>query len=361
MKILETERLILRPFIEGDFEAVHAYASVAENVIYMVWGPNNELDTLEFILQAIKHSKEVPYLNYQFAAIEKESRKLIGACNIVMVRESEGEIGWILHRDYWKQGFGTEMGKKLLQFGFQELGLHRIIAHCDTENYGSFRVMEKIGMRREGHFLESRLANKFSKKKYGDEYSYTILTEEWEMHKKRLKLVFPTVSHKEAAISYKQEFLDNGEMKIYGGGGLNREASYELWLEKIQADLNRDSEGFVPATTYFAFVGDELVGSIQIRHRLNDYLYQRGGHIGYSVAPSKRQKGYATEMLRLALKKCQALGMEKVLITCDKDNMASAATILKNHGVLENEVPDDQGRLIQRYWIEIKRGEYKCP
>ena len=210
-----------------------------------------------------------------------------------------------------------------------------------------------------GHFLESRPANKFSKKKYGDEYSYAILREEWEkqMYINRLKLVFPTISHKEAAISYKQEFLDNGEMKIYGGGGLNREASYELWLEKIKADLKRDSEGFVPATTYFAFVGDELVGTIQIRHRLNDYLYQRGGHIGYSVAPSKRQKGYATEMLRLALKKCQALGMEKVLITCDKDNMASAATILTNHGVLENEVPDDQGRIIQRYWIEIKRGE----
>ena len=152
MKILETERLILRSFVEGDFEAVHTYASVAENVIYMVWGPNDESDTIEFILQAIKHSKEVPCPNYQFAVIEKESRKLIGACNIVMVRELEGEIGWILHRDCWKQGFGTEMGKRLLQFGFQQLGLHRLIAYCDTENYGSFRVMEKIGMRREGPF-----------------------------------------------------------------------------------------------------------------------------------------------------------------------------------------------------------------
>ncbi len=128
MKTLETECLILRPFEENDFKAVHAYASVTENVQY----------------------KEIPCNNYQYAAVLKSSKKLIGACNLAILSDGEVEIGWILHRDYWKQGFGTEMGNRILEFGFNELGLHRIIAHCDTENYGSYRVMEHIGMRRKG-------------------------------------------------------------------------------------------------------------------------------------------------------------------------------------------------------------------
>jgi len=178
MKILETERLILRPFEENDFEVVHDYASVAENVQYMIWGPNEESHTKAFILQAIEKSKEIPCNNYQYAAVLKSSRKLIGACNIAILDDNEAEIGWILHMDYWKQGFSTEMGNRILEFGFDDLGLHRIIAHCDTENYGSYRVMERIGMRKEGCFLEGRPANKFSDKKYGDEYSYAILKDE---------------------------------------------------------------------------------------------------------------------------------------------------------------------------------------
>ena len=70
--------------------------------------------------------------------------------------------------------------------------------------------------------------------------------------------------------------------------------------------------------------------------------------------PSERRKGYATEMLRLALKKCKALGIEKALVTCDKNNVASAGTILKNNGAHENEVSDDKGRIMQRYWIEVR-------
>lgn len=183
MKTLETERLILRPFEENDFEAVHAYASVPENVQYMIWGPNEESQTREFILKAIAKSEEIPCNNYHYAAIRKSSGKLIGAANLDIVSEDEAEIGWILHRDYWKQGFGTEIGSRILEFGFSELGLHRIIAHCDTENYGSYRVMEGLGMRREGCFIEGRPANKFSDKKYGDEYSYAILRDEWETFK----------------------------------------------------------------------------------------------------------------------------------------------------------------------------------
>lgn len=92
---------------------------------------------------------------------------------------------------------------------------------------------------------------------------------------------------------------------------------------------------------------------IDIRHRLNDYLFQYGGNIGYSIRKSERRKGYATEMLGLALEECKRMNMDKVLVTCNKCNDGSAKTIKKNGGRLENEVLED-GELIQRYWITIK-------
>jgi RimJ/RimL family protein N-acetyltransferase len=180
MRVLETARLTLRPFAERDFDAVHAYASDAANVQYLLWGPNDEAQTRAFLTHAIDKSQEKnPCTDYQFAVEQRTSGILIGACNL-SINADEAEIGWILHRNYWRQGFGTEIANRLLKFGFAELGLHRLTAHCDAENLGSQRLMDRIGMRREGCFLEGRPANKFSNQKYGDEYSYAILSAEWK-------------------------------------------------------------------------------------------------------------------------------------------------------------------------------------
>ena len=114
--------------------------------------------------------------------------------------------------------------------------------------------------------------------------------------------------------------------------------------------------GLVPATEYLALDEHEhLVGMTNLRHRLNDYLLTYGGHIGYSVRPSERQNGYATQMLRLTLEKAKERGIEKVRICCDHYNVASAKTIRANGGVLEDEQFDSSdGTLTQRYWIQNK-------
>ena len=178
MKTLETKRLILRKFEQSDFEAVHAYASDPNITKYMVWGPNTLEQTKWFIDQAVLTAEKNPVTNYQYAAILKESGTLIGACNIA-VNGSAAEIGWILNSQYHRQGYGTEMGEFLLEFGFVTLNLHRIIALCDSENYGSYRIMENIGMRKEGLFIEGREC----RGGYRDELSYAITKSEWEPNK----------------------------------------------------------------------------------------------------------------------------------------------------------------------------------
>jgi len=169
----------------------------------------------------------------------------------------------------------------------------------------------------------------------------------------QLKLVFPTLEMEKQAIDYRQEHFDSGEHEIHGDGGLDHAANYSEWIGKIKTDLTRDEGTFVPATTYFAVVDDRIVGTIQIRHKLNDFLLGYGGHIGYGVRPSERRKGYATKMLTVALEKCRELGINRALVTCDNDNIGSLRTIIKNDGILENELPQEDGSVTQRYWIYI--------
>lgn len=180
MKLI-TERLELRPFEENDFEAVHSYAGNLDNVKYMIWGPNSEDETRKFIVEAIEKWRGDPVTQYDFAIILKDTGRLIGGCGIYLNEERDtGMLGWILHMDYWKKGYMPEVGETLICFGFEDLKLHRIYATCNANNYGSYRVMEKCGMRREAHFVKNRFGRVGSEKVWWDELVYGILDEEWE-------------------------------------------------------------------------------------------------------------------------------------------------------------------------------------
>ena len=172
-----------------------------------------------------------------------------------------------------------------------------------------------------------------------------------------MRLIEPTMEYDRQIRAYRKEFLDAGD-SMDGTGGLRKFENPRDWMEYL--DRHKDPlavpEGRVPSTQYM-FVREEdrkVVGMIDVRHCLNDYLEKYGGHIGYSVAPSERRKGYAALMLKTVLPKCRELGLEKVLITCISGNEGSKRTILKNGGVYESTVYEpDEGVDLERYWIDL--------
>src|SRR5690554_4484833 len=157
---LKTSRVILREFRYSDLDSVHNYASDIEVVRYMEWGPNSIKETEEFIEQAIKSKDVNPRKQFELA-VTKE-KQLIGSCGLVItnLEAKQAYIGYCFNKKYWGMGFATESANKLLDFGFSELSLHRIHATCDVNNTGSERVLQKIGMKKEGCLREHKLIRK---------------------------------------------------------------------------------------------------------------------------------------------------------------------------------------------------------
>ena len=173
----------------------------------------------------------------------------------------------------------------------------------------------------------------------------------------KIKLVSPCREMEAEALLYRQEHFDSHETTINGSSLFDKIESYGEWLAHLAINANRETAqpDWVPASTFFAVRehDDRIVGMIDIRHCLNDFLHTYGGHIGYAVRPTERRKGYATKMLRLALEFCRSMELDRVMLGCYKDNEASIKTIEKNGGVLERERPYLDGRPMLVYWIEL--------
>ena len=172
----------------------------------------------------------------------------------------------------------------------------------------------------------------------------------------KIILVKPDLSYADEIIKYKEESLKESPL-INGSAGLNRFSSIEDWLEELNKRSCEDTvpKGLVPSSTYLGVREKDnyIVGMIDIRHYLNEYLTQVGGNIGYSVRKSERNKGYAKQMLKLSLEKCKELKIKKVLITCDEDNIASEKVILSANAKFED-IRNVDGENKKRFWIDLQ-------
>ena len=154
---LESERLIYRKFNEDDFPVFYDWVSSIENM-KLREGPLDVSQARGYLFWLISNANADDVTHCEYAVVRKSDGVLIGSA-VIMHLPDNPEVGWTLHRNYWRQGYATEMGMTLLQLGFDELNLHRIISTCNALNIASYKVMERIGMRREAHFIKSRKGN----------------------------------------------------------------------------------------------------------------------------------------------------------------------------------------------------------
>lgn len=176
--LLATKRLIFRELLESDWKGVHEYASQEEVCRYQPWGPNTVEDTREFINEVLTDNKKNPRTRYMLALVNKIDGRLAGAAELTIhdFHHRNGEIGYIIHPDYWGKGMATEAAKQIISIGFNHFNLHRIQATCDPNNKASYKVLEKIGMKKEGVLRENLLI----KSGWRDSAVFSVLKSEYE-------------------------------------------------------------------------------------------------------------------------------------------------------------------------------------
>lgn len=169
--------LYFRSLKKEDWKAVHDYASQEAVSKYQSWGPNTEGETLAYVEDVLKEEKVIPQTRYVHALVDERVDKVIGAGEIIIKSfvHRSGEIGYILHPDYWGKGIGTLVGRSLVEKGFSELNLHRISATCDPQNIASEKVLTKIGMTLEGRIRHHMKRNDG----WRDSMLYGLLEDEW--------------------------------------------------------------------------------------------------------------------------------------------------------------------------------------
>ncbi|MCL2752713.1 MAG: GNAT family N-acetyltransferase [Defluviitaleaceae bacterium] len=173
----------------------------------------------------------------------------------------------------------------------------------------------------------------------------------------KVSLVEASKIYEKQVMDYRQEFIECGEREINGSSGLLEYDNYDKWLRDVMVEKDiKCSLTDTSAAVYFLLREDDgrIIGSTKLRHHLTEELLKDGGNIGYGVRPSERWKGYGTVILSLVLEEAKKLGLNKVMISCNKDNRASAHVAIRNGGILAREgFDEDEGKITEIYWIDI--------
>ena len=174
------------------------------------------------------------------------------------------------------------------------------------------------------------------------------------MGKEQVRLIKPSRAYKEAYLAFYEDWVRSGELMVPWVISKDPYAFDEMlaFLQRNEQGIDIP-EGWVKDSTYWLVTeSQQIVGAVNIRHELNDKLFNSGGHIGYGIRPGERHNGYGSEILRLSLEKTRELGITKVLIVCDAVNEPSRRVILRNGGIKDVDYIESNGNVVERFWIE---------
>ena len=326
---IEPKRLIITDFTEDMAKVVHLNSLDEDNRRFV---PDEVFETVEDARETLEFlmgqygGEEGPYVH----PILLKTGENIGYVQLVPIEEG-WEIGYHVAAQYTGNGYATEAVRAFLPVAAKKKGLSQIWGICVAENTASEKVMEKCGFKRVFRGIGPYQGSQRE-----------IIRNIWKKPESMI-LIRPTMEYEEQIRDFRREYLESGE-SMDGGASLRKFENIQEWLDQLD-----------PLESEFLYVREEdrkVVGLIQIRHKLNEFLANYAGHIGYCVRPSERRKGYATQMLAKALVECERLGISDVLVCCLADNEASRKTILANGGVFDAKVLEPKSESwIERYWI----------
>ena len=320
---------------------------------FTVWKKSNSLEEAKDRLKRnIEYQKENPYIYF---ITPVDSDEMIGFGGISEVFEGiYSEAGLCIARKYQGKGYGKELLDILLDLAFNTLNAKEFLYTFFKGNvvsrnlcfhypflYQSQRKIDEI----EGRDLKELEVYSISKERYikfkGNSMGLRLIKLTKDYQKELGEMIDEWKEDQE------KNHTDRSPWAIFK----NDYHDIDFYIENL--DAVKDDK-HVPSTTLFLLDEERnrLLGAVNIRHYLNERLLIDGGHIGDGIRPSERRKGYATKMIGLALLECKKLGIDKVLMTCNKDNIGSRKSIINNGGVLENEI-ECEGEIVQRYWIAI--------
>ena len=174
---LSTPRLRLRDFLPTDFQAIHAYASDPEVTRFMFYGPRDDADTMAYLQRMLQSQVEHPRRMWELAVIRRIDDRLIGACDVTLDNVHAGDLGYILAREAWGQGYASEAARAMVNAGFAQLQLERIFATCAVAHGASARVLEKAGLRRRTVLHRYKEA----KGRWWDMWLYDVTRADWQL------------------------------------------------------------------------------------------------------------------------------------------------------------------------------------
>lgn len=353
MEQFETQRLRLRPWRKEDLEDFHRYCKDPEVGPNAGWKPHESLEESWSILEGWLTPTEEDEI---WCIEEKASGKAVGSIGLHKEDRRPGVpackmLGYVLARPCWGQGYMTEAVAAIQDYAFRREKLRILTVNHFSFNQRSRRVIEKSGFRYEGTLRQGSVLHDG---RVADTCCYSMTAGDYHLlraRKQGLALALPEELPPEAVMAYQDEW--DGETMV-PVSALRGEKSYEQWLgERALWRRFPPRKDFVSGTTYFLIDREGCVaGSLDLRHELNQHLLDFGGHIGYGIRPSCRGRGYAPMMLALGLEKARERGIGRALVTCNDDNIPSAATIEACGGVLENVVLEE-GKPLRRYWIDL--------